>query len=89
MTFTKSFARKFEKQFLKNEINRMLNYLGVSKRLFHKTLPKLDGAGYKYGVSSHGGNASIRQKYSFLKDLYDYKVKQDEEAEKNKQGELS
>jgi hypothetical protein len=83
MSFQKKVLRNNEKNRLKSEIALMLKYLGVSKRLFHKTLPKLDGFGYKYGVSTHGGNASLRQKFSFLKDLYEYKLKQDEESKNN------
>lgn len=87
MSFEKSLRRKWEKQKLNNEISRMLTEMKVSRRIFKKTMPKMEKEGYKYGVSEHGGRASLRQKYMFLKGVYDWKIEQDrkDKEEKEKQ----
>lgn len=43
MSLTKRIGRNFEKDTLKSEIKRMLAEIGVSKELFFKTMPRMNG----------------------------------------------
>lgn len=61
--------RIIEKKRLKSKIEAVLSELGVSKRVFKRTLPKMKGKGYKYFPDVRGGKASLRQQYQFLIDL--------------------
>lgn len=78
MSLTKRIGRNFEKDTLKSEIKRMLAEIGVSKELFFKTMPRMNGAGYKYSVNQNGGLSSLRQKYTFLKEIHEFRMKEKE-----------
>ena len=71
------FSRKMEVVFLKKEINSLIKELGVSKKLFKRTLPTVKGSGYKYAVDSMGHKQSLRQQYMFLLELIKYKNEKD------------
>lgn len=87
-TVLKNWNRNWEKQSLRKKINEMLEELKVSKKVFKKTMPKMNGVGYKHEISTMGGQASLRQKYTFLKGVYEFRKKQEaEEAEREKNNE--
>ena len=73
--------RTLEIDRLKSEINVMLKALGLSKRAFKKSLPKMKGSGYKYFIVEKGKKASIRQQYLLLKQVVEYKNKKDDGEE--------
>jgi hypothetical protein len=62
---------------IKREIKEMLNHLGISKRYFKKTMPRVSGVGDKFkrvlpkqGLNqSSGHKPSLRQQYIILRQL--------------------
>lgn len=65
-------SRKHETKWLKEQINAILDEIGVSKRIFKRTLPRMSGRGYRYEVNAaNGKKPSLRQKYVFLVELRD------------------
>lgn len=86
--------RKSEVLRLKKEIKEMLSDMGISMRVFRKTLPKMSRttkqkaspkSGYQYRVDAEGKFPSLRQRWTFLKELSDFKKKKEkEEKEKSK-----
>lgn len=80
-TVIKKMRRDWEKKRVSGLISAMLTEMGISRGVFERTMPKMSGSGFKYGISGDGGKASLRQKYSFLKGLYDFKMKEKEKKE--------
>lgn len=86
--------RRKEVNRLKKEIKEMLDFMGISSRVFRKTLPKMSrtpkqkrtkNSGFLYVVDGQGKFPSLRQRWSFLKGFLEFRKKKDqEEREKNK-----
>lgn len=78
------------KKFLKQEIERMVKELGISKSFFKRTLFTVSGKGFGYEVAkqSEGGHkASLKQQYSILKDLLQKNLEMKEMFTKKKEAE--
>jgi c-di-AMP phosphodiesterase-like protein len=68
--------RTMEVAKLKAAIESMLQELGISHRVFNRTLPRMKARGYKYFIDENGRKSSLRQRFSFLKDLVDHSRKE-------------
>jgi ribonuclease HII len=74
-----NWQRKQEVKRLKQELKEMIEWMGITKGLFYRTMPRVKARGYKYYVDNSGRKASLRQQWQFMKDLIEAKKKEEEQ----------